>query len=576
MADDSCFFLFNRYNINYMGVFSLLFNMTGGLCMFLFGMKLMSDGLQKSAGDSMRKALNFMTSNRFAGLVTGFVVTGIIQSSSAVTLIIVSFVNAGLLTLSQSIGVIMGANIGTTVTAWIVSLLGFSINISSMALPSVGIGFILSVVKWKYKSLGELIMGFGLLFLGLYYLTNEMKTINNYVNFNSLSAFRDVNFFTMLVGAGTGLLITLLIHSSSASTAIFLTMAFNNIITYEMAASMILGANIGTTIDAVLGTIGAKTAAKRAALVHILFNVFGVLWALPLLKPLLAFVNFITPGDPVGPGVTVHLAMLHTVFNTVNTVLFLPFVNQFARLVSFLIREDKFREESRHYVFTTFKKNITDTPELNIIRVEKEIRDMAGIVSSMYTDISGLLIGLSKIEDKKEAAVGLRTELKHKEEYVDEMRETLTGFLIECTQKKLNARSEQRVSQLLHVIGNIEEMSDACYIISILFEKSVRKDRLISAREMDDLIPYLNHVKEFLALLQEQLERGHSLRVASRTRELETEINNSQKRLQKLSRKRIEAGRDVKTELFFIDLVRRIEKLGDYCFDISNTLMKNN
>jgi len=544
--------------------------------MFLFGMKLMSEGLQKSAGDKMRKALNFMTSNRFAGLITGFVVTGIIQSSSAATLIVVSFVNAGLLTLSQSIGVIMGANIGTTVTAWIVSLLGFSMNISGMALPAVGIGFILSVIKWKHKSLGELIMGFGLLFLGLYYLTNEMKTINNYINFNAISVFREINLMTMLVGAGTGLVITLLIHSSSASTAIFLTMAFNNIVTYEMAASMILGANIGTTIDAVLGTIGAKTAAKRAALVHILFNVFGVLWALPLLKPLLALVDFITPGAAVGPGVTVHLAMLHTVFNTVNTILFLPFVNHFAKLVSFIIREDKSEEESRHYVFAKFSKNITDTPELNILRVEKEIRDMAGIVSSMYTSISGLLIGLNKIEDKNEAAAGLCTEMKQKEEYVDEMREALTGFLIECTQKKLNARSEQRVSQLLHVIGNIEEMSDGCYLISIIFEKSIRKGRLISAREMDDLIPYLNHVKEFLALLQEQLEHGHSSRLTSRTKELEAEINKSQKRLQKLSRKRIEAGRDVKTELFFIDLVRRIEKLGDYCFDISNALMKNN
>jgi phosphate:Na+ symporter len=558
-----------------MGIFSLILNMAGGLCMFLFGMKLMSEGLQKSAGDRMRSALNFMTSNRFAGLITGFIVTSIIQSSSAATLIIVSFVNAGLLTLSQSIGVIMGANIGTTVTAWIVSLLGFSLNISSMALPAVGIGFILSVIKWKHKSIGELIMGFGLLFLGLYYLTSEMKTINSYFNFNAISAFKDMNFMTMLVGAGTGLVVTLLIHSSSASTAIFLTMAFNNIVTYEMAASMILGANIGTTIDAVLGTIGAKTAAKRAALVHILFNVIGVLWALPLLKPLLAFVDFITPVAPVGPGITVHLAMLHTVFNTVNTILFLPFVSQFARLVSFIIRDDH-KEESKHYVFAKFSKNMTYTPELNIVRVEKEIRDMAGIVSSMYSGISNLLIGLNRIEDKKDAASVLCTELKQKEEYIDEMREALTGFLIDCTQKKLNARSEQRVSQLLHVIGTIEEMSDGCFIIGMSFEKSVRKDRLISAREMDDLVPYLNHVKEFLALLQDQLEHGHGSRVASRTRELETEINNSQKRLQKLSRKRIEAGRDVKTELFFIDLVRRIEKLGDYCFDISNTLMKEN
>ena len=567
-----------------MAIVSLLLNMTGGLCLFLFGMKIMSDGLQQSAGDRMRRTLNFMTGNRFVGLLTGFVVTAIIQSSSATTVMVVSFVNAGLITLTQSIGVIMGANIGTTVTAWIVSLLGFSINISNLVLPAVGIGFVFSVVKWKHKSLGEFIMGFGLLFLGLYYLTQEMKSINTIINFDALSKFTGMGAMSILIGAGAGLVMTLLLHSSSASVAIVLTMAYSGIVNYLMAASMILGANIGTTIDAVLAAIGGTTEAKRSALTHVLFNIIGACWALPLLMPLLRFIDFLIPGDPTAvlfssEGVrlgnhviTTHLAALHTTFKIINTSLFLPFVHQFARLVSFLIPEGKSRGEIGHYKFAYLSAANASTPALNMLRVEKEIRDMAGVVSSMYASFNALLQSLHEIDDKGSSAAELCANLKEKEEYADEMRETLTVFLMECTRGQLNARSERRVSRLLRVIGYLEEMSDDCYLISLLMEKSVRKNRIFNDKEMEDLVPYLNHVEEFLSLLREQMGQSPAAELTAQSREMEKRINKSRKKLQKLSRKRIEAGKDVKTELFFIDLVRRIEKLGDYCYDISSTL----
>jgi phosphate:Na+ symporter len=485
---------------------------------------------------------------------------------------VVSFVNAGLLTLVQSIGVIMGANIGTTVTAWNVSLFGFSLKISSLALPAVGLGFILSVVKWKNKSLGELLMGFGFLFLGLFYLSQEMSSIKNIVNFDAIGMFKDMGFTAILIGAGTGLVMTMLLHSSSASTAIVLSIAFSGIITYEMAAGMVLGANVGTTIDAALAGIGAKTAAKRAALVHVFFNTIGTLWALPLLVPLLKLVDLITPGDPVGIGITTHISMLHTTFNTINTILFLPFVNPFAKLVSLIIRESKTEKESGHYVFTAFSRAVTDTPELNLLRVEKEIRDMTGVVSLMYARFCAVLQGLRQTENKESAVAGLCQELRQKEEYVDQMREALTDFLIECTRVKLNPRSEYRVSQLLQVITYIEEMSDDCYLIGLLLEKNVNKNRVFNDKEMGSLVPYLNQVEEFLYLLEEQLGQSPTAKLTAATRELEAGISKSRKKLQKLGRKRIEAGKDVKTELFFIDLVRRIEKLGDYCYDIANTL----
>jgi phosphate:Na+ symporter len=351
-------------------------------------------------------------------------------------------------------------------------------------------------------------------------------------------------------------------------------MAYSNIVTYEMAAGMVLGANIGTTIDAVLAAIGAKTAAKRAALVHVLFNVIGTVWALPLIKPLLALVNVIVPGSPLAnsASITMHIAMLHTVFNVINTMLFLPFVNHFARLVSFLIREGA-EEESEHYKFAYFAGTITETPpELKLIQIEKEIRDMAGIVSSMYASFSVLLRSLHEINDRESATEELCGELKQKEEYTDEMRESLTFVLIECTREQLNPHSEQRVSRLLRVIGGIEEMSDECYSISRLLEKSVRKNSVFNNEEMGELIPYVGQVENFLEFLHGQLGQTPSAEFTAHARELETNINKTRKQLQKLSRKRIKAGGDVKTELFFIDLVNRIEKLGDYCAGITETI----
>ena len=551
--------------------------------MFLLGMKMMGDGIQQSAGDRLRKTLNYMTGNRFTGVLTGFVVTGIVQSSSAVTVMIVSFVNAGLLTLTQSIGVIMGANIGTTVTAWIVSLIGFSLNISNLATPSVGIGFVMSVVKWKHKSIGDIIMGFGFLFLGLYFLTQEMSGISKIIPFDAIGAFSNMGFTAIIIGAGAGFIMTLLFHSSSATTAMVLTMVYSNIVTYEMAAGMVLGANIGTTIDAVLASIGAKTAAKRAAIVHVLFNVIGTIWALPMLKPLLLLVDFITPGSPIGAGATAHLAMLHTVFNTINTLMFLPFVNQFAKLVTFIVRE-KPEERNEHYVFTAFSSSKSVTTELKIMRVEKEIRDMADIASSMYAHFSEALRSLRESgenanggangddNDRHNAVAKLCEELQQKETYTDEMREILTGVLIECTRMQLNVRTEMRITHLLRIINGIEEMTDECYSISRLLEKSVRKNRIFKKEEMDELVPYVYNVEKFLSLLQMQLSNKSTAELAVQTMELEDEINSTRKKLQKLSRKRIQAGMDVQTELIFIDLVRRIERLGDYCASITTEI----
>ena len=571
-----------------MAIIVLLLHLLGGIGLFLFGMKTISDGLQQSAGERMRKTLNLMTGNRFTGMLTGSVVTAVIQSSTAVTVMLITFVNAGLLSLTQSIGVIFGANIGTTMTAWIISILGFSIDISALALPAVGIGFVFSVLKWKHRSFGNFLLGFGFLFIGLGYLTQGMRNINLLFNFEAISTLKNLGFISILIGAGAGILITVLLNSSSAATAIIMSMAFNDLVSYEMAAGMILGSNVGTTASTVIASLSSSTAAKRSALVHVLFNSFGFIWALPLLVPLLRMIALVLPGDPwmlmtnqgvfiENPAVPVHLAGLHTVYNVINTVIFLPFVNQFAKLVSFIIPEKKGEEEeTRHYHLEYRQGRSThNTTEFNIIRAEKEIQDMAGIASRMYSHFSFALNSMQEKSLNREGLDELIQKLKADENYADEMREQITAFLMECSRGHLNNRSKGRIARLLRIIADLEDLTDDCYSASLILNQSVERDLFFKDKEMTALVPYVALVSQFLEFLG-NIKLGHNItkEESEWALELENKIDKSRNKLRKISRKRLEAGKNVRRELLFIDLVRRIEKLGDYCFSIVEELAK--
>jgi phosphate:Na+ symporter len=554
-----------------MEIIAVLLRIAGGLCLFLYGMKVMSGGIQQAAGDKLQRVLNFMTGNRFVAVLTGLVVTALVQSSSATTVMVVSFVNAGLLSLTQSIGVIMGANIGTTTTAWIVSLIGFEFDISAIALPAVGIGFVMGVGKWKYHQWGEAFLGFGFIFLGLRFLNDSVPSVDP----DSLEFVRSISnlgFLSILIGVAVGTVITLLIHSSAAMITLVIALAFRHMIGFEMAVAMTMGANIGTTIDAILAAMGAKTAAKRTALVHVLFNVGTTVLALIFFRPLLALVGFLSSGLPGGPGIPAQLAMFHTVFNVSGTILFIPFVKQFAALVSFIIKDSKAEADSEHYRLVVRSASIQDTPELNIIRAEKEIRDMAGVASSMYAVVSGALRDILEAPDKEGLVNALVQEMKQKEAYADEMREVLTAFLIECTREQLNQHSRRRISSLIRIIADLEDMTDGCFSISLLLERSVKKNQIFKGKEMNALAPYAGMVGDFLTLVGDRLGRGMSAEETAWAKDLEDKIDKSRNKLRKLGRKRIEAGKDVKTELLFIDLVRRIEKLGDYCYDIAESL----
>jgi phosphate:Na+ symporter len=466
----------------------------------------------------------------------------------------------------------MGANIGTTVTAWVVSLLGFTLDISNIALPAVGLGFLMRTVKWKHQGLGNGIMGFGLLFLGIDFLTLSMPSIDP-ENLDFLRTLGSGGVLQILAYAGIGLVITVIVHSSSAATAIMLTMAYKGIIDFNSAAAMILGANIGTTVDALLASIGTRTAARRAALVHVLFNIIGAVMALVFFSPLVSLVEWLSPGGTAMGNalVTTRIAMFHTTFNMLNTILFFPFVKPFAALVTFIIKDRDEKPEENVYRLSYLSGAMRDTPELSILRAKNEISDMAGLVFAMYQRLRSSLKNL-----KSESTDALVADLLKKEEYADQMREVLTSYMMECTRNQLNRRSAYNVSLLLRIIADLEDMTDDCYSVSLLLERSVRKNQIFKRKELEALDPYMGLVEEFLTFVKERLGGKLSEEQRLHAKGIEEKIDMSRNKLRKLGRKRIEEGEDVKTELLFIDLVRRIEKLGDYCYSISNSMAHMN
>src|SRR5574344_62612 len=294
-------------------VISQILGFVGSLCLLLFGMEMLSNGIQKGAGNSLQSLLHKISGNRFTAVLTGLSVTAIIQSSGATTVMVVSFVNAEIISLTQAIGIIFGANIGTTVTAWIVSLFGFSFSISAAAIPLFGLGFILKYFKqFKIHNFADCFMGFALLFMGLGLLKDTLSLSPSSVAF--LQKFDSIRIAGILLGVFIGAFVTALIHSSSAMTAIVLTMAANNSLSWELSAAIILGSNIGSTIDAIMSSINASTNARRTAFVHVAFNLTGTLLALCFFKPFLNLIDLIVPGTP-NQNITTHISMLHTVFN---------------------------------------------------------------------------------------------------------------------------------------------------------------------------------------------------------------------------------------------------------------------
>ena len=576
-----------------LSIISIIFNFFGALALLLWGMDLLSSGIQKGAGNKLQKLLSVVSGNRFTAVFTGLLVTGIIQSSSATTVMVVSFVNAQILSLTQAIGIIFGANIGTTVTAWIVSFLGFSFSVSAFAIPLIGIGFFLkSLKKSKIKNFSDLFLGFGMLFLGLDLLGDTLSLNPESVSF--INSITDWGFLGIIVGVLIGAVLTGLIHSSSAFTAIILTMAAAGSINWKLSAALVLGSNIGTTIDAVLSSIGASTNAKRAAAVHVGFNICGTIIAVICFNPFLSLVDLIVPGTPES-NITNHIAMLHTVFNTCSTIIFLPFVNQIAMLVSKLIKEPKSQVEKKYKLPLIITQN-RYTIDSYILQIEKEIALMSAktmtMLDEIYTALKGFDLGFitnpknGRVKGLNEVSLdrtylnsieNISSQVLEQEDYIDQMNEAISDFLMNCYQMNdVSEHNKTKISKLIQITAEIEDLSDECASIVHVLQKYILTSDQRKSSSYEKLLPFVDQVKEFFDYISQHLSFGLSYTLSSEEKRLsvkmEESIDTTKKQLKKLARQRIENGKDVKSELHYIDLVRHIERAGDNVYKIAQTL----
>lgn len=545
-----------------MGLIESIFLLVGSLGFLLYGMRLMSDGVQKSAGERLQRALSMMTGNRFVGVVTGLLITMIIQSSGATTVMVVSFVNAGLLTLAQSVGVIFGANIGTTITAWIVSLFGFNFKISSFAIPIFGLGFFLTLMKdSRSKNIGEAVMGFGLLFMGLSGLSDVFS-----FDASSLGFLKDVQswgIFSIIIGLLIGIVITALMHSSSAFSAIVITMAFKNIITWEMACAMTLGSNIGSTIDAIMAAVGTSADARRSAVIHVMFNVLGTCFALLIFKPFISFVVWITPSS----NIAIQISMLHTVFKTVNTLILLPLSDQLIKLSHFLVKDDVEADLKTYRLEFQDSSLVKESTAMHIIRLEKEIADMTDVATNMF---DRLQIGIMK---RNQEFIDSHIEkLTAAEDYCDQMHEQLARYIINCQHLPITDAQRNNLSLMVSIVGELEGMTDQVFCAGKLIEKSIEKKMKFPQEDMERLVPYVELARQFLQFIRININKHLNEDKLEMATELEDQIDLYRKNLRKVARKRLESGADVKAELLYIDLVRQIEKIGDHAFSISEML----
>ena len=547
-------------------VFRIL-HILGSLGLFLFGMKLMSDGIQRTAGERLQNILNFMTGNRFSSVLTGFSITALIQSSSATTVMVVSFVNAGLFTLVQAAGVIMGANIGTTVTGWLVAILGFKVNILAIAMLAVAAGIpFLFFKRFARKSWAEMLIGFGILFIGLSLLKDSVPNIReNPEVLRFLAQYTDRGIWSFFLFILVGTLLTVIVQSSSAAMAITLAMAYAGWIDFPTAAAVVLGENIGTTITAFLASLSANTNARRAARIHTIFNILGVVWMAFLFFPFLRLVDMVVPGPmDTATGIPAHLAMFHTLFNIANTLIFIGFVPQLASVSKRLVIK---REEiSERYRFPYISGGIQRTPELNVVEAKKEIEKMAGIVEDMFQ----IFVEVFHSPDKKMKNEVER--LKLMEDYTDDMQEEISRYLVQCSGEQVNEVTLGNINAMMRIVSELESIGDSCYNLILLSQRRYDKKMKFDKDAISEIKPYTGLVEQFLKYNRERLNRHLSSIEYEKAVELEKSIDASRDTYKKASRKRLKGGSSVKSELLYLDFLKHLEHIGDHSLNISQAL----
>ena len=551
-----------------------LIKIIGSVGLFLFGMQILSEGLQKSASGKLKKTLEMMTGNRLLSVLTGFLITVVIQSSSATTVMVVSFVNAGLMNLISAIGVILGANIGTTVTGWLVALLGFSVDITILSLFSIAVALpFLFSKKTKAREYAEIFMGFGLLFIGLEFIQASMPDISSHPEILSfLSQFEDGSVFSILICVLIGTLLTIVVQSSSASMAITITMAYQGWIGVWTASALCLGQNIGTTVTAYIASLGASTNAKRAATAHTLFNVVGSVLVLFLMKPMLNIVDWITRANifAISEGdmhmvLPTFLATFHTLFNVFNTIVFFPFVRPFASLIEHLIPEKK-KEEDEHYQFKDIAGR-AEAPEFYLIALKNEVKKLGLLTKEMFLSWADL-----SSSEKVDRVSDRVLELKKSEERADEMQDELTSFSILMLQNSQSPTNADELHKIIRVIDELESITDSIYNLSKLTGDRFGKGIVFTKEERDEISSYRTLTGDYVSFVVDNLDSS-DVDLLNSSRAMEEKMDSEHKRLSNEVQLRLQNNKgDFRTQLLILEVERNLEHIGDYLLNISETL----
>lgn len=554
----------------------------GSLGIFIYGMKVFSDGLQKVAGSRLRSILKGMTTSRFRGIMTGLGATSITQSSTTTTVLVVSFVNAGLITFIESTGLIMGANIGTTVTAWMISIFGFNMQITPIAISLIGLFFpFLFFGREKMKSLAESMIGFGFLFIGLEFIKNSVPNIQeNPEMFAFLTSMSEFGFLSIVIFVLVGTALTLLTQSSSAAMAITLVMLFEGWITFPIAAAMILGENIGTTVTANIAALVGNIHAKRAAGFHFLFNMIGVLWMLILLNPFLQGIDWaiqffeLSSGSIFGTSeeartaATLGLSLFHTCFNVINVIVLFAFVPAIVRLIE-RVQIEKATEASQ-FRLKFISGGLMSSPELSIAQAHKEIEVFAKLIEKMHYSFSGLFFKKQKKQEK------FLEKIEKREQITDNIELEVAEYLTRLSSTNpLSEEATRRVRSMHSMINDLERMGDIYYQMSKTFEDMMSLEVALPKEAILEVSDFLDLILKAIKLMRENLSKieiGEEVDLSEAIK-MEDKIDRTRTVMKEAHYKRLEQGvYTSQAGVIFLDYITRLEKIGDHIFNVQEEL----
>lgn len=566
--------------MNITGIISFTAQVIGSLALFLFGMKYMSEALQKLSGNKLRNVLASFTSNRFKAALTGVLVTSVIQSSSATTVMVVSFVNAGILNLTNAIGVIMGSNIGTTATAWIITLFGIKYDISAFSIPLIGLGFILMMFKQrKSVNIGEFLIGFGILFLGLLYLKTSFSSLNlaenpDFVQFmKGFVTNGSIHYGTILLCVLIGTLLTIILQSSSAMMAVIIVLCSQGAIPFEMALALVLGENIGTTFTANIAATIGNIQAKKSARAHLIFNVIGVIWILVIFRLIVPFINkstiLLDGSSPFveAAAIPFALSLFHSLFNLVNTGILIWFVPQIEKLSGYLVKQKEDEEEifKLQYIDSGFVK----LGELGLGSAKKEIQVFAKRVLRMYAFIPQLI----NLKDRKQYRL-LLERVEHYESISDQMEIEIANYLTKLSSGNLTDESTLRIRGMLRAIDNLESIADQNFQLAKMIDDKNERKVWFSPKMREDLDKMFNLVNNALQIMNENLHKDYQEVEILSALDVEEKINAYRNVL------RTQHFEDLKnqvysyeTGIFYSGIYALLEKIGDFVINITEAIV---